>query len=78
MTSATLLQVGAVLMLVLRVPIEISGSVFSELRCMGTVIHEQTNQAGKHGYGVKIAAVAPRDLLGRREEKAGGWMRCAV
>ena len=63
MTSATRLQVGALIMLVLRVPTEISGSVFSELRCMGKVIHEQIAKDGRFGYGVKIAAVAPRDLL---------------
>lgn len=76
MTSATRLNVGAVVMLVLRVPTEISGSVFSELRCMGTVVHEQTTKDGKLGYGVKIAAVAPRDLLYRTED-SGGWMRGA-
>lgn len=77
MTSATRLQVGAVIMLVLRVPTEISGSVFSELRCMGTVIHEQTTKDGKSGYGVKIAAVAPRHLLGRTELRMGAWLRAA-
>lgn len=76
MTSATRLHIGAVIMLVLRVPTEISGSVFSELRCMGTVIHEQTTKDGKLGYGVKIAAVAPRDLLDRTED-TGGWIRGA-
>lgn len=76
MTSATRLHIGAVIMLVLRVPTEISGSVFSELRCMGTVVHEQLTKDGKLGYGVKIAAVAPRDLLDRTEG-TGGWMRGA-
>lgn len=77
MTSATRLQVGAVIMLVLRVPTEISGSVFSELRCMGTVIHEQLTKDGKLGHGVKIAAVAPRDLLDRAQD-TGGWTRGAM
>lgn len=76
MTSATRLQLGAVIMLVLRVPTEISGSVFRELRCMGKVIHEQIAKDGKLGYGVKIAAVAPRDLLDRTQD-TGGWMRGA-
>jgi hypothetical protein len=78
MTSATRLQVGAVIMLVLRVPTEISGSVFSELRCMGTVVHEQITKDGKLGYGVKITAVAPRDLLRSTEQHTRGWNSCAV
>jgi hypothetical protein len=75
MRSPTRLAVGAMLMLVLRVPTEISGSVFSELRCMGRVIHEQQTADGNLGYGVKIEAMAPRDLLrswGTSAEEPGG------
>jgi len=77
MTSAMRLEVGAVITLVLRVPTEISGSVSSELQRMGRVIHEQLTKDGKLGYGVKLAAVAPRDPLRRTEAKTGGWIRDA-
>ena len=64
MSSPQRLAVGTVLMLVLRVPTEISGSVFSELRCLGRVIHEQEMADGRLGYGVKLEVTAPRQLLG--------------
>jgi len=64
MQSPKPLAVGSTLLLVLRVPTEISASVFSELRCMGRVIHEQQTADGKLGYGVKIEAMAPRRVLG--------------
>lgn len=77
MTSEARLKVGALLMLVMRVPTEISGSVFNELRCMGRVVHQQETRDGKHGYGVKIEAMAPRDLLREPEAMTEGWLRGA-
>ena len=64
MNSPRRLPVGTVLMLVLRVPTEISGSVFNELRCMGRVVHEREMGDGQVGYGIKLEATAPRQLLG--------------
>lgn len=78
MTSTARLKVGAILMLVMRVPTEISGSVFSELRCMGRVIHSQPARDGKHGYGVKIEAIVPRHLLPSPRGTKEGWSRRAM
>jgi len=47
------LAVGSSLHLNLRVPTEISGSVFSELRCTGRVVHERQAE-GSIGYGIEI------------------------
>jgi hypothetical protein len=66
MASPKRLIVGSLLMLAMRVPTEISGSVFSELRCMGRVVHEQKMEDGSLGYGVKIEAMAPRHPAGLR------------
>ena len=54
------LKVGSKLSLNLRVPTEISGSVFTELRCRGRVVHEQELRDGRLGYGVEIEQMAPR------------------
>lgn len=78
MTSVARLKVGAILMLVMRVPAEISGNVFSELRCMGRVIHGQPTKDGKHGYVVKIEAMAPPDQLAWPQGAADAWLRGAM
>jgi hypothetical protein len=56
------LAIGTSLHMRIRVPREISGSVFSELRCTGRVVHECYTQ-GEIGYGIEIdgipAAVRP-------------------
>lgn len=59
LTSAQRLKVGSSLSLTLRVPTEISGSAFSELRCKGRVVHEQKLKDGTMGYGVEIERIAP-------------------
>jgi len=51
------LAVGTLLHMRLRVPTEISGSVFSELRCKGRVVHE-CEAAGEVGYGIEIEKMA--------------------
>ena len=53
------LKVGSKLSLNLRVPTELSGSVFSELRCRGRVVHEQELKDGTIGYGVEIEQMSP-------------------
>lgn len=65
-------------MLVWKAPTEISGSVFSALRCMGRVIYEQKAKEGNLAYGVKIEAIAPRDLLRSTEGKTEGRIRGAL
>jgi hypothetical protein len=52
------LTVGTSLRMSMRVPTEISGSVFSELHCHGRVVHERES-AGGMGYGVEIERMAP-------------------
>jgi len=47
------LAIGSSLSMRLRVPTEISGSVFSELRCTGRVVHERRAE-GEIGYGIAI------------------------
>lgn len=47
------LAIGSSLHMSLRVPTEISGSVFSELRCRGRVVHEREAE-GAIGYGIEI------------------------
>jgi hypothetical protein len=56
--SAQRLKVGSSLSLTLRVPTEISGSAFNELRCTGRVVHEQKLKNGTMGYGVEIERMA--------------------
>jgi hypothetical protein len=57
--SAQRLKLGSSLSLTLRVPTEISGSAFNELRCKGRVVHEQKLRDGTMGYGVEIERIAP-------------------
>jgi len=49
------LAIGSSLSMRLRVPTEISGSVFSELRCTGRVVYERRAE-GEIGYGIQIAS----------------------
>jgi hypothetical protein len=51
------LSVGTWLLMRMRVPTEISGSVFSELHCKGRVVHERESIDGL-GYGVEIEGTA--------------------
>jgi hypothetical protein len=64
MTSPKSLRVGGLLTLAMRVPPEVSGSVFSEFCCMCRVVHEQKMPDGELGYGLKIEAMVPRYQLG--------------
>jgi hypothetical protein len=52
------LAIGTSLQMSLRVPTEISGSVFTELRCRGRVVHEQQEE-GAPGYGIEIEQMTP-------------------
>jgi len=63
------LKLGSLVFLTLHVPTEISGSVFSELRCKGRVVHEQGLKDGAIGYGIEIEQIAP-PLRGTREATA--------
>ncbi len=54
MRSRKELRKGTVLDLRLRVPIEISGSPFSEVRSMGRVVSEHKLEDGSVGYMVEI------------------------
>lgn len=58
LTTQQRLKVGSTLSLTLRVPREISGSAFRDLRCKGRVVHEQKLGDGTIGYGVKIEQIA--------------------
>jgi hypothetical protein len=60
-TSPRPLAVGSSLRMCLRVPTEISGSVFSQLQCIGRVVHEQSAIGGAVGYGIAIEKFS-RDL----------------
>jgi hypothetical protein len=60
-TSPRPLAVGSSLRMSLRVPIEISGSVFSQLQCIGRVVHERSAVGGAMGYGIAIEKMT-RDL----------------
>jgi PilZ domain len=53
LTSPRKLAVGTSLHISMRVPTEISGSVFSELHCQARVVHERECAEGV-GYGVEI------------------------
>jgi PilZ domain len=57
LTSPRKLPVGTSLHMSMRVPTEISGSVFSELHCQGRVVHERESPEGV-GYGVEIQKMA--------------------
>jgi PilZ domain len=57
LNSPQKLTVGASLHMRMRVPTEISGSVFSELQCQGRVVHERKSAEGV-GYGVEIEKMA--------------------
>jgi hypothetical protein len=58
MTSPRRLAVGASLHMSMRVPTEISGSVFRELHCRGRVVYERESADGV-GYGVEIEKIPP-------------------
>jgi hypothetical protein len=58
LNSPRRLPLGASLHMSMRVPTEISGSVFSELHCKGRVVHEAESAEGI-GYGVEIERMAP-------------------
>ena len=60
MRSRRELAAGTILYLRFRVPIEISGSPFSELRSIGRVVSEQALDDGTVGYSVEIEQV-PRN-----------------
>lgn len=57
LTSPKRLPVGSPLSLTLRVPIEISGSAYSELRCEGRVVHEYESKNERIGYGIEISKI---------------------
>jgi hypothetical protein len=58
MTSRQRLKVESWLSMTLRVPTEISGSVYSELRCTGRVVHAQDLGDGRIGYGIEFERAA--------------------
>lgn len=57
LTSPQRLPVGSPLSLTMRVPIEISGSAYSELRCEGRVVHEYESKNEGIGYGIEISKI---------------------
>jgi len=57
MASPHRLRLGSSLSMTLQVPTEMSGSAFSEIRCMGRVVHEQGLSNGMTGYGVAIEKI---------------------
>lgn len=59
LTSPQRLKLGSSLFLTLRVPTEISGSVFAQLKCRGRVGHEQQLGDETLAYGVEIEQMAP-------------------
>jgi hypothetical protein len=66
MPSKVRLRIGSLLSLALRVPTEISGSAFNELRCAGRVVHEQDLGGGRFAYGVEIeGATTPLQRMPR-------------
>lgn len=65
------LQVGSKLSLNLRVPTEISGSAFSQLRCRGRVVREEVLSDGTSGYGVELEQLASPPYLPGTSE--GTW-----
>jgi hypothetical protein len=59
MTSPLRLGLGSYLSLSLRLPPEVSGGSFSEFRCKGRVVHEQSMKDGTFGYGVEMERTEP-------------------
>lgn len=73
MPSKVRLSIGSLVSLALRVPTEISGSAFNELRCAGRVVHEQELDDGTFGYGVEIeGATTPLQRVGMSGSHASG------
>jgi hypothetical protein len=68
LSSPQPLAIGSVLSMAVRVPTEISGSVFGELRCVGRVIREHGTIDGVMRYGIEISAATPC----ARERRMGG------
>jgi hypothetical protein len=62
------LKLESTLLLVLRVPTEISGSIFGEFYCEGRVVHEGARTKDGFCYGVSIRQIEPfrgaRHLVG--------------
>jgi hypothetical protein len=54
------LSLGSLLALRVRVPIEISGSPFSQRVCVGCVVSDHELEDGTTGYKVRIEPAAPR------------------
>lgn len=53
------INLGSLLALRLKVPTEVSGSPFCELRCTGRVVSEQQFTDGTFGYDVAIEKASP-------------------
>ena len=63
-TSPQRLLVGSSLHMSLSVPTEISGSVFSRVRCKGRVVYECESEGDAMGYGIEIEKLAPKTEFG--------------
>jgi len=74
MPSPRRLALRSELLMTLRVPTEISGSVFAELQCTGRVVHERAMEDGTMGYGVEIERMAP----GRHRLEEAGHLAARV
>ena len=59
MCSSQRINLGSLLALRLKVPTEISGSPFCELRCTGRIVSEQQFPDGTFGYDVAFEEVSP-------------------
>jgi hypothetical protein len=67
MRSSDPLKIGSAIFLNLRVPREISGSVFSEIQCTGRVVHERRLSDGQFGYGVQFdRMISPAEISAAR------------
>jgi hypothetical protein len=54
MRSPVPLRVGSTISLRMRIPVEISGSAFHDMRGIGRVVSECTLQSGELGYLIRI------------------------
>ena len=67
MSSPVRLPLGTKLQLRMRVPVEISGSPFVELRTAGRVVAFTPSERGEHNYNVKIEGSLHASPSARRE-----------
>jgi hypothetical protein len=75
LTSPLRLGLGSYLSLSLRLPPEVSGGSFSEFRCKGRVVHEQSMKDGTFGYGVEMERTEPTLRQAYLEDLSCGRLR---